>query len=100
MNLKKVKNVEVTWWKKLPVVCLQHPLCLGRAKVNFCQLLNSGRVSDVRQAEMHTKKTVLWDIPQRSLVEIDWRFRGAYCFHHQGDENLSLIALMMEAAGT
>jgi hypothetical protein len=20
------------------------------------------------------------------LVEIDWRFRGAYCLHHQGDD--------------
>jgi hypothetical protein len=29
-------------------------------------------------------------------VDIDQRFRGVYCLHHQGDE----IALMMESLGT
>jgi hypothetical protein len=27
---------------------------------------------------------VFWDIAQCSLVEIDWRFRGAYSLYHQG----------------
>jgi hypothetical protein len=27
--------------------------------------------------------TAFWDIPPCSLVEIDRRFRGAYCLHHQ-----------------
>jgi hypothetical protein len=31
------------------------------------------------------KMAVLWDVAPRSLVEIDRRFRGAYCLHHQGD---------------
>jgi hypothetical protein len=26
-----------------------------------------------------------WDIAPCSLVEVDLRFRGAYCLHHQGD---------------
>jgi hypothetical protein len=26
------------------------------------------------------KTAVLWDAAQYSLVEIDWRFRGTYCF--------------------
>jgi hypothetical protein len=39
------------------------------------------------------KVTVLWDVASCSFVEIDRRFRGAYCLHH-------LIALMMEAAST
>jgi hypothetical protein len=31
------------------------------------------------------KPTVLWDVMLYSLVEIDQRFRLAYCIHHQGD---------------
>jgi hypothetical protein len=30
------------------------------------------------------KITAVWDIALCSLVEVDWRFWGAYCFHHQG----------------
>jgi hypothetical protein len=29
--------------------------------------------------------TVFWDVASRNLVEIDQRFRGAYCLRHQGD---------------
>jgi hypothetical protein len=32
------------------------------------------------------KITAFWDIPPCSLVEVDGRFRGAFCFYHQGDE--------------
>jgi hypothetical protein len=28
--------------------------------------------------------TVFWDVAPCSLVEIDRRFRGAYCLYHQG----------------
>jgi hypothetical protein len=38
--------------------------------------------------------TAFWDIAPCSLVEVDRRFRGAYCLHHQDDE---LIALMIIA---
>jgi hypothetical protein len=31
---------------------------------------------------------VLWDVAECSLVDIDRRFRGAYCRHHQ-DEAVS-----------
>jgi hypothetical protein len=34
---------------------------------------------------------VFWDVAPCSLLEIDRRFSGAYCLHHQ------VIALMMEA---
>jgi hypothetical protein len=30
--------------------------------------------------------TVFWDVALCSLVEIDGRFAGAYCFHHQSDD--------------
>jgi hypothetical protein len=30
--------------------------------------------------------TVFWHVVPCSLVEIDRRFRGAYCLHHQGDD--------------
>jgi hypothetical protein len=29
--------------------------------------------------------TVFWDVAPCSLVEIDRRFSGAYCLHHQDD---------------
>jgi hypothetical protein len=29
--------------------------------------------------------TAFWDIALCSLAEVDWRFRGAYSLHHQGD---------------
>jgi hypothetical protein len=34
-----------------------------------------------------------WDIAQYSLVEVDRRFRGAYCLHHQADESLMIEAV-------
>jgi hypothetical protein len=34
------------------------------------------------------KITAIWDVALCSLVEVDHRFRGACCLHHQGDENL------------
>jgi hypothetical protein len=30
--------------------------------------------------------TAFWNIAPCSVVEVGRRFRGAYCFHHQGDE--------------
>jgi hypothetical protein len=41
------------------------------------------------------KMTVFWDVAPRSLVEIDERFRGDCCLHHQ-----QMIDLMMKAAST
>jgi hypothetical protein len=29
------------------------------------------------------KTAVFWDVAPGSLVDIDWRFRGVYCLHHQ-----------------
>jgi hypothetical protein len=33
----------------------------------------------------YLKMTAFWEIAPCSLVEVDRRFRGAYCLHHQGD---------------
>jgi hypothetical protein len=41
------------------------------------------------------KMTAFWDITRCSRVEVERRFRGAYCLHHPG-----LITLMMEAVRT
>jgi hypothetical protein len=38
--------------------------------------------------------TAFWDTTPYSVVDVDRRFRGAYCLHHQGD--VSITALMME----
>jgi hypothetical protein len=32
------------------------------------------------------KITALWDTAPCSLVEVDRSLRGAYCLHHQGDD--------------
>jgi hypothetical protein len=34
------------------------------------------------------KMTVFWDVAPTSLVEIDRRFRNAYCRHYQSDESV------------
>jgi hypothetical protein len=46
------------------------------------------------------KFRVFWDIAPCNHVEVDGRFRGAYCLHHQGDstdisaaENLSYFKI-------
>jgi hypothetical protein len=36
--------------------------------------------------EASMKFTVFWDVAPCSHVEVDRRFRGAYCLHHQGDD--------------
>jgi hypothetical protein len=33
------------------------------------------------------KMAVFWDVAPRSLVDIDRRFRGAYCPRHQGGDS-------------
>jgi hypothetical protein len=44
---------------------------------------------------------VFWVVSPCRLVEVYWRFRGALCLHHQGDDISSQgIALVMEAAST
>jgi hypothetical protein len=34
---------------------------------------------------------VFWAVASCSLEDIDRRFRGAYCFHHQGDGGRKLL---------
>jgi hypothetical protein len=41
------------------------------------------------------KMAVFWDIVLCNLNEVDHCFRGAYCFHHQGDECLMMEAVCM-----
>jgi hypothetical protein len=43
------------------------------------------------------KFRVFWDVAPCSHVDVDQRFIGAYCLHHQVDE---FIALIMEAVRT
>jgi hypothetical protein len=43
-------------------------------------------VSEVLIASIITAMSDFWDNAPGSLVEIDRRFSGAYCRHHQGDE--------------
>jgi hypothetical protein len=36
------------------------------------------------------KFRVFWDVAPCSHDEVDRRFRGAYCFHHQGDAHFNV----------
>jgi hypothetical protein len=36
------------------------------------------------------KIIAFWYIVLCSLVEVDWRYRGAYCLHRQGDDGGSM----------
>jgi hypothetical protein len=43
------------------------------------------------------KTTAFWDVARCSLIEVDWRFRGAYCLPHEGGRlhgSISQKALM------
>jgi hypothetical protein len=39
--------------------------------------------------EIHEDGCV-WDVSPYSLLDVDIRFRGTYCVHHQGDEFLEI----------
>jgi hypothetical protein len=39
------------------------------------------------------KMRPFWDVAPCSLIEIDRRFRDAYCLHHQGNNDASLKRL-------
>jgi hypothetical protein len=38
------------------------------------------------------KFRVLWDVLPCSQVDVEPRFGGAYCLHHQDDESLPLLS--------
>jgi hypothetical protein len=52
----------------------------------YCIHSSVGEISGYHGDEY---EDVLWDVAPCSLVEIDRRFRGAYCLHHQGDSHNS-----------
>jgi hypothetical protein len=55
-------------------------LCLGiKAVERQCETFRT------YQTKRSMKMAVVWNVAPCSLVEIDRRFRGAYCPHHQGD---------------
>jgi hypothetical protein len=43
------------------------------------------RLNFVRCTDM-LKMTVFWDVVPCSLIDIQRRFKGAYCLHYQGDD--------------
>jgi hypothetical protein len=49
-------------------------------------IVRAMKCSEISGSDGGEKMTVFWDFAPRSLVEVDRRFRGAYCLHHQGDE--------------
>jgi hypothetical protein len=53
----------------------------------FRNLKNERNRRDVRfqvLAAANIQMTVFWDIASCGVIEVDRRFRGVYCLHHQG----------------
>jgi hypothetical protein len=46
------------------------------------------------------KMIISWDVAPCSRLEIDRRFRGAYCLHHQGDESQKIVIFVLAAVRT
>jgi hypothetical protein len=42
---------------------------------------------DFRFSRRRIWSLVYWDVTPCSLTGVEWRFRGAYCLHHQGDDD-------------
>jgi hypothetical protein len=40
-----------------------------------------------RVSKLRLKVTALWDVAPYNFVELDRRFRGAYCLHYQAEES-------------
>jgi hypothetical protein len=53
--------------------------------LSFCQTTRSSVRFQILTAP-GMRFRVFWDVVQRSHVEVDRRFIGAYCLYHQGDE--------------
>jgi hypothetical protein len=60
-------------------------------------MLQSVRFEVLKAASM--KMAVFWVVALCSLVEVYWRFRGARCLHHQGDEDALLLLFQCESPG-
>jgi hypothetical protein len=52
----------------------------------FCAHGNETSGAVIKPVVSLAKMTVFWDVAPCSLVQIDRRFRGAYCLLHQGDK--------------
>jgi hypothetical protein len=52
-----------------------------------------------QRTEAVVKMTAFWDVVPWSLVEVDRRFRSAYCLHHRPDEEgstyLRIVSLLL-----
>jgi hypothetical protein len=46
------------------------------------------------QKRLFVKLGVFWDVAPCSQVDVDRRFRGAYCLHHQGDDGTSVNIIL------
>jgi hypothetical protein len=64
--------------------------------INFMKKESSYNKLSHDEISSWMKMTVFWNVAQCSLVEIDRRFRGDYCLHHQGLPS----SLMIEAVST
>jgi hypothetical protein len=54
--------------------------------ITIFQLNNNGYLQNLviyQVVAVNLKMPVLWDVAPYSLVEVDLRFRGGYCLHHQ-----------------
>jgi hypothetical protein len=84
-------TVEVFFIKIVPILqsSIQHSVMLFNSSLlslsftAFVPLTNWFQVLTASSMKM----TVVWDVVPCSLVEVEQRFRGARCLHHQGDDD-------------
>jgi chloride channel 2 len=58
------------------------PIIPGNSSATHRPVVKAVRLQVLMAVSM--KVIVFWDVAPCSLTEVDWRFRGAYCLHHQG----------------
>jgi hypothetical protein len=64
----------------------QHQLQRNTKTTMQDKLISTNEVKEVRfqvLIEASIMMTIFWDVASCSLVEIERRFTGAYCLHHQ-----------------
>jgi hypothetical protein len=64
---------------------LEHPLCSLRFRVH------KGTIGVFNLAELYqlVEISVFWDVAPYSPIEVNRRFRGAYCLHYRPDDGVS-----------
>jgi hypothetical protein len=72
----------------------QHPVC----SVNMCVIEFDFLLRSQVLAWGGVRTAALWDVGHCTLVEVDRRFRGAYCLHYQAILALTVVVRISETS--